>query len=149
MIAARRRPLTARQYARLFVCEQLASAVTDDDALVCVLGHYRATSPRLAVRWLRHRTRRLADQLDPPEPWPGDAPLDVVPVADPTAPDHLRQWSADPAAHERLMARLAVGHAFRLTVIEDDSRFAFTVDAFPPHCGYCPCRQDSAAAPMP
>lgn len=69
------------------------------------LGSHLASSPRLALRWLRRRAGELSDQLDPQSAQP------------------LRAWLADPAEHERALATLADGHPYTLTTHDDTGRY--------------------------
>lgn len=67
------------------------------------LGTHRAASPRLALRWLRHRAARIADQLDAQ-----DAAL-------------VRHWLTD--EHE---------HACALTRLTDGASYTFISTTTPP-----------------
>ncbi|GAB3956783.1 hypothetical protein [Streptomyces sparsus] len=73
------------------------------------LGTRRATTPRLALRWLRHRAAHIADQLDPWEAGP------------------VRQWLHDHAEHEHALAILAQGGSYTFTAFDDTTRYLLTV----------------------
>ncbi|WP_374117872.1 hypothetical protein [Streptomyces sp. S07_1.15] len=77
-----------------------------------LLSARTATSPRLALRWLRDRTRDITDQLDPPYAQPG------------------RHWLTDEAEHERALAYLAAGTAYQLTLHDEECRYVLV--AHPP-----------------
>ncbi|MGW4032495.1 hypothetical protein ACWEFL_24825 [Streptomyces sp. NPDC004838] len=72
------------------------------------LGSRTATTPRLALRWLRERTAAVADQLDTPYARPG------------------RHWLNDAREHERALSSLAAGHAYRLTLHDDHTTYVIT-----------------------
>ncbi|MGW5662860.1 hypothetical protein ACWEWG_22595 [Streptomyces sp. NPDC003758] len=69
------------------------------------LGSHDATSPRLALRWLRERTSHITDQLDTAYAQPG------------------RHWLIDEPEHERALAYLATGTAYQLTLYDDSTRY--------------------------
>lgn len=69
------------------------------------LGSHDATSPRLAMRWLRERTSHITDQLDTAYAQPG------------------RHWLTDEPEHERALAYLATGTAYQLTLYDDSTRY--------------------------
>ncbi|MEU6403032.1 hypothetical protein [Streptomyces sp. NPDC046985] len=79
------------------------------------LGSHRASSSRLALRWLRERTRHVTDQLDTAYAQPG------------------RHWLTDDAEHERALALLTMGSAYRLTLYDEDARYVLV--ASPPGGG--------------
>ncbi|OLZ64658.1 hypothetical protein AV521_34040 [Streptomyces sp. IMTB 2501] len=70
------------------------------------LGSHAATSPRLALRWLRERTSHIADQLDAAYSQPG------------------RHWLTNEPEHERALAYLATGTAYQLTLYDKNTRYA-------------------------
>ncbi|WP_225877403.1 hypothetical protein [Streptomyces resistomycificus] len=69
------------------------------------LGSHGAASPRLALRWLRERTRHVTDQLDTAYAQPG------------------RYWLTDEAEHERVLAYLTTGTAYQLTLYAENTRY--------------------------
>ncbi|MFD4620338.1 hypothetical protein [Streptomyces sp. NPDC058475] len=70
-----------------------------------LLGSHDATNPRLAVRWLRERTRNVTDQLDMAYAQPG------------------RYWLRDGTEHERALAYLTAGTAYQLTLRDENTRY--------------------------
>ncbi|MFD9506176.1 hypothetical protein [Streptomyces mirabilis] len=76
------------------------------------LGSHEATSPRLALRWLRERTRNVTDQLDMAYAQPG------------------RYWLRDETEHERALAYLTTGTAYQLTLHDENTRYILV--AYPP-----------------
>ncbi|SOE28432.1 hypothetical protein SAMN05442782_5264 [Streptomyces sp. OK228] len=76
------------------------------------LGSHDATSPRLALRWLRERTRNVTDQLDMAYAQPG------------------RYWLRDENEHERALAYLTTGTAYQLTLHDENTRYVLV--AYPP-----------------
>lgn len=99
-------------------CEMNAESA-DGSRTVPFVGE-PATTPRLAIRWLRRHALCAAQRIDPA---PGDAlhlgaiaaghPLDE---ADPV--QILRAWEVDIAAHERAMDELRAGARFELAVAD-------------------------------
>jgi hypothetical protein len=73
------------------------------------LGISHATTPRLALRWIRHRAAHIADQLDPAEAAP------------------VRHWLNDHQEHEHALAALAHGANYTFTAFEDTIRYLLTV----------------------
>ncbi|MFE9612086.1 hypothetical protein [Streptomyces sp. NPDC006012] len=67
--------------------------------------HDAASPPRLALRWLLKRTRRITDQLDMAYAQPG------------------RHWLTDETEHERALAHLALGTAYQLTLHDENTRY--------------------------
>ncbi|MFD7373735.1 hypothetical protein [Streptomyces mirabilis] len=76
------------------------------------LGSHEATSPRLALRWLRERTRNVTDQLDMAYAQPG------------------LYWLRDETEHERALAYLTTGTAYQLTLHDENTRYVLV--AYPP-----------------
>lgn len=72
------------------------------------LGSHAATTPRLALRWLRSRAQDIADQLD----------------TSATAP--VRHWLEDHQEHENALRLLAVGRNYTFTAFEDGTRYILT-----------------------
>ncbi|MET7778296.1 hypothetical protein ABZU94_35625 [Streptomyces mirabilis] len=77
-----------------------------------LLGSHEATSPRLALRWLRERARNVTDQLDMAYAQPG------------------HYWLRDEREHERALAYLTTGTAYQLTLHDENTRYALV--AYPP-----------------
>ncbi|MEU1068766.1 MULTISPECIES: hypothetical protein [Streptomyces] len=69
------------------------------------LGAHDATSPRLALRWLRERTQHITDQLDAAYAQPG------------------RHWLTDEAEHERALAYLTSATGYQLTLYDESTRY--------------------------
>jgi hypothetical protein len=90
----------------VFQCE--AVAYTPQAGRCFPLGSYPAATPRLALRWLCHRARDIADQLDPPAAQP------------------VRHWISDHAEHERAMAALVEGQPYTFTAFEDSTRYTLS-----------------------
>jgi hypothetical protein len=76
------------------------------------LGAHGAASPRLAVRWLRERTRDITDQLDSAYAQPG------------------HHWLTDESEHARTLAYLTAGTAYQLTLYDENTRYVLV--AHPP-----------------
>jgi hypothetical protein len=76
-------PRPLRHAAVAFRCETTATAL-DGGAREVILATYRATTPRLAARWLWSQAERLADLLDrtPAAPQLQDAPLTTAVLTD-------------------------------------------------------------------
>ncbi|MGW8374247.1 hypothetical protein [Streptomyces sp. ODS28] len=105
-----------------------------DDSREWLVTGYRAPTPRLALRWLQHHTRRLANLTDPhPDMvWvPAEALCrvpDVVEVS--TAPDpaaELRAWPDDVGEHDQALATMREGLLYRFAVDDGSLRYRFTV----------------------
>ncbi|MFE2572071.1 hypothetical protein [Streptomyces mirabilis] len=82
-----------------------ATAYPLHEASPIPLGAHDATSPRLALRWLRERTRNVTDQLDMAYAQPG------------------RYWLQDEIEHERALAYLTMGTAYQLTLHDENTRY--------------------------
>jgi hypothetical protein len=91
---------------------QVQASAHYPDGRSASLGSTAATTPRLTIRWLRRRTRDVADQLDPPYARP------------------LRAWLNDDTEQERALARLAHGERYELQA-EDDGGVAYVLAAWP------------------
>jgi len=96
---------------RSYWCEAIAH--TPDDGRTFRLGSHPTSSPRLALRWLRHRARHLSDQLDPPAARP------------------LLHWLDDHQEHEHAMAILASGAPYSHTIRDDAVRYLLTARPIP------------------
>lgn len=100
--------------------------------LVCVkLWSTSAGSRRLALRWLRHQARHIADGLDP-DPhawWVSDAPgaLAQLPELRTDVPTALRRWESDDQAHEDALAQLATGSPVAFTVSDCWGRYTLAI----------------------
>ncbi|GHI47565.1 hypothetical protein [Streptomyces albidoflavus] len=73
------------------------------------MGSHNATSPRLALRWLRKRTRHITDQLDAAYARPG------------------LHWLTDEAELERALAYLTGGTGYQLTLYDENTRYVLMV----------------------
>jgi hypothetical protein len=62
-------------------------------------------SPRLALRWLRERTRHITDQLDAAYAQPSLC------------------WLTDEAEHERALDHLTAGTGYELTLYDESTRY--------------------------
>jgi hypothetical protein len=89
-----------------------AAAYPLHDTSVDLLGSHGVASPRLALRWLRERTRHITDQLDAAYAQPG------------------RYWLTDEAEQERALTYLATGTAYQLTLHDESTRYFLVV--YPP-----------------
>ncbi|RZE99788.1 hypothetical protein C0L86_13405 [Streptomyces sp. SCA2-2] len=69
------------------------------------LGAHDATSPRLALRWLRERTQHVTDQLDAAYAQPG------------------LHWLTDEAEHGRALAYLTNGSGYQLTLHDESTSY--------------------------
>jgi hypothetical protein len=103
---ARRSTCEHRRISPAYWCE--AAAYTPQDGRSFLLGSYPTATGRLALRWLRHRARDIADQLD-------------VPTARP-----VRHWITNDAEHERALAALAEGRTYTITVFENSTRYTLS-----------------------
>ncbi len=99
-------PASLRQHSTVYWSE--AAAVVP---LVSThwLGSHSATTPRLAMRWLRSRAQDIADQLDAPA---------AAPVV---------HWLQDHEEHEHALRLLAVGRSYTFTAFEDGTRYILTI----------------------
>ncbi|MFD7991301.1 hypothetical protein [Streptomyces mexicanus] len=86
-----------------YQCQAVAYPM--DEARSISLGSHGATSPRLALRWLRERTRHITDQLDAAYARPG------------------LHWLTDETEHERALAYLTAGTGYQLTLHDDSTRY--------------------------
>ncbi len=87
-------------------CEAIAH--THQDNRVFWLGSHPASTPRLALRWLRSRVQDVTDQLDPAPARPA------------------LHWLGDHAEHERALASLAGGELYALTLADDTTRYVLS-----------------------
>lgn len=85
-----------------------ATARTPQDGRSFPLGSSPATTPRLALRWLRRRARDIADQLDPPAARPA------------------RYWIRDDVEHERALSVLTHGETYTFTIFDDSTRYTLS-----------------------
>lgn len=114
-----------------FRCEVTAHDLTGSREVV--LAHYRAASPRLAARWVRAQSQRLA-RLLAPEP---NAPhLRTVPLVctGPTCPrpdDDLITWASNDEWYEHAIRVCGAGNDYLLTVTDYDARYSLRVYALP------------------
>ncbi|MFE7130054.1 hypothetical protein ACFVIM_04280 [Streptomyces sp. NPDC057638] len=82
-------------------CE--AIALTGDRA--CWLARHQATSARLALRWLKHQTRAMVDQLDASAATAG------------------RRWLADETAQAEALLLLVEGEWYGLVLADGPTRY--------------------------
>ncbi len=79
------------------------------------LGECQVNSPRLAMRWVRHRAENLADQLDAPYARP------------------VRTWLRDSAELERALGSLAAGEPYVFRALDDQgTHYLFTAEPVEP-----------------
>ena len=81
-------------------CEAFATLPTGEHF---TLGTHTATTPRLALRWLRARASEIAEQLDTP------------------AAGLLHQWACNHAEHERALDDLTHGRPYSFTAHDEDA----------------------------
>jgi hypothetical protein len=86
-------------------CHCQAAAYPLHEVRAIPLGSHDAASPRLALRWLRDRTRHITDQLDTAYAQPG------------------LYWLTDESEHERALAYLTAGTGYQLTLYDDTTRY--------------------------
>ncbi|MFS4106454.1 hypothetical protein [Streptomyces sp. PD-S100-1] len=89
-----------------------AAAYPWDEVRSIPLGLHNTTSARLALRWLQERTRHITEQLD-------------AACARPRV-----HWLTDEAEHERVLAYMARGTGYQLTLYDDSTRYVLVV--YPP-----------------
>jgi hypothetical protein len=87
-------------------CEAIAH--TPGDGRNFRLGSASTHTPRLALRWLLHRTRDVLDQLDASVTWPA------------------HEWLTDHLEHERALSALLQGETYSLSIYEDSTRYTLT-----------------------
>ncbi|MGQ4383058.1 hypothetical protein [Streptomyces sp. SAS_270] len=102
--------LPREQQSSAYRCWAVAYPLHETSSIL--LGSHDTASPRLALRWLRERTRNITDQLDPAYTQPG------------------RHWLTDETEHERALAHLTTGTAYQLTLHDDTTRYVLV--AYPP-----------------
>jgi hypothetical protein len=110
--------MTGTPHGRLAAAEHLttyrcwAAAYPANETRSIPLGAHDTASPRLALRWLRERTRNVTDQLDAAYAQPG------------------RHWLTDEPEHDRALAYLTGGTAYQLTLHDESTRYVLV--AYPP-----------------
>jgi hypothetical protein len=87
-------------------CE--AMAYTPDSGRAIWLGSHPATTPRLALRWLRNRACDIADQLDAAAVRPA------------------RDWIADVREHDRALLALRRGEMYTFTIFDGDFQYVLS-----------------------
>ncbi|MFD6171843.1 hypothetical protein [Streptomyces coeruleorubidus] len=102
--------LAAEEHGTAYRCWAVAYPAYETRSIP--LGALDTASPRLALRWLRERTRNVTDQLDAAYAQPG------------------RHWLRDEAEHERALAYLTGGTAYQLTLYDENTRYVLV--AYPP-----------------
>lgn len=88
-----------------------------------------APTPRIALRWMQERARRLADHLDPDPLTTTWAHLDAlrpVSIEIPDAPTHIRLWAGSDEAQDDVLNLLSVGQAVSLSAHDDTAHYTFT-----------------------
>lgn len=105
MTANEAHPLPASARSAGYWCE--ATACTSHSRMVWLNSH-PASSPCLALRWLRSRVRDVTDQLDRPYAQPG------------------HHWLTDEAEHDRARDTLAQGETYALTLHDDTPRYVLS-----------------------
>ncbi|MBT2397226.1 hypothetical protein [Streptomyces sp. ISL-100] len=105
-------------------CETTAHDLTG--ACEVILSTYRATSPRLAARWLRSQAGHLAQLLSPRPAAPSfrDAPLFTVGPDCPRPDLDLFAWAENDKGFEQALRILAAGAPYTLAVSDYDARYA-------------------------
>ncbi|AYN43776.1 hypothetical protein D9753_20370 [Streptomyces dangxiongensis] len=98
-------PVPPRTDRSPLLCQCRAAAYPLDEVRSIPLGSHDATSPRLALRWLRERARDITDQLDAPYAQPG------------------LHWLTDEAEHERALAYMTGGTGYQLTLYDESTRY--------------------------
>lgn len=88
-------------------CEAVAHVLHEGRFICLDLGS--ATTPRLALRWLRGRARDIADQLDPPAARP------------------VRYWLSDSTAHEDALRALAGGESYLFAIRDEAVHYTLSV----------------------
>lgn len=99
-------PMTGSRLLR-YQCQ--AAAYPMGEVRSIPFGAHIAASPRLALRWLRERTRHVTDQLDTTYAQPG------------------LHWLTDEAEHERALAYLTTATGYQLTLYDDTTRYVLAV----------------------
>ncbi|MFJ2892478.1 hypothetical protein ACIO53_41270 [Streptomyces sp. NPDC087305] len=125
-------PLRPLAHAALaFRCEVTAHDLSGSREVI--LAYYRATSPRLAVRWMRAEAQHLARLLAPAPTAPHLRSVLLV-AAGPTCPRpdaDLLAWASSDAEHERALRILRAGKNYLLMVEDYDARYALRVYPLP------------------
>ncbi len=88
-------------------CEAVAHV--RDSGHAHLLSTQPASTPRLALRWLRGRVRDVAEQLDPAPARPAS------------------HWLDDQVEHERALSALAAGEAYAFVLADDTTRYVLSV----------------------
>ena len=87
-------------------CETTAYSSPDNRTIW--LGSARTPTPRLALRWLRHRTEDLLDQLDTATTWPA------------------QEWLRDYPEHDRALSALRRGEMYTLAMVDGTVRYTLS-----------------------
>lgn len=121
------RPLT--QTVLAYRCETTATGLTGSREVL--LAVHRASTPRLAARWLRVEAERLARRfsLDPQSSTMRDAPLSIVDPTYPRPDDALRAWRHSETEYERAIRVLSAGDAYLISISDYDARYC--LNAYP------------------
>ncbi|MCQ4044673.1 hypothetical protein ACFOSC_17985 [Streptantibioticus rubrisoli] len=88
-------------------CEAVARV--EESGHTHLLSTQPASTPRLALRWLRGRVRDVAEQLDPAPAQPAS------------------YWLDDQLEHERALSALAAGEAYAFVLADDTTRYVLSV----------------------
>ncbi|MER6527647.1 hypothetical protein [Streptomyces sp. NPDC001508] len=122
-----------KQAAIALRCEVTAYALSGSREIV--LAHYRATSPRLAARWMRAEAQRLARLLapEPTTPRLGSMLLVAAGPACPRPDADLLAWAASDARYEHVLGVLRAGNTYTLDVTDYDARYSVRAYALPTH----------------
>ncbi|GAA3237400.1 hypothetical protein GCM10010493_06160 [Streptomyces lavendulae subsp. grasserius] len=121
----------AAHTALAYRCEAVATDLQGSREVL--LATYRATTPRLAARWVRAEALRLVRLLCPQPESPSlrNAPLVVVGDAAPRPDLALLGWTANDAEYERTISALGAGDCFLLGVNDYDARYTLNVYPLP------------------
>lgn len=114
-----------------FRCEVTAHDLSGSREVV--LAYYRATSPRLAGRWMRVQSRRLARLLAPESTAPHmkTAPLVAMGPNCARPDDDLLAWAGSDERYEQTLRVLSAGNSYLLSVTDYDARYSVRVYALP------------------
>ncbi|WP_229899599.1 hypothetical protein [Streptomyces capoamus] len=98
-----------------------------------ILAYYRASSPRLAARWMRAEAQRLARLLAPAPTAPHFRSVLLV-ATGPTCPrpdDELLAWAGSDERYEHALRTLQAGKDYLLSVADYDAQYAVRVYVLP------------------
>ncbi|MFJ9869044.1 hypothetical protein [Streptomyces sp. NPDC101165] len=98
-----------------------------------ILAYYRATSPRLAARWMRAEAQRLARLLtpEPAAPYLGSFLLVATGPTCPRPDADLLAWASNDERYEHTLRVLSAGNTYLLNVTDYDARYSVRAYALP------------------